>query len=39
VISDWIGKALSLTSPDHVIAAATPALHAQAIAAQVRPRS
>jgi fructose-1,6-bisphosphatase/inositol monophosphatase family enzyme len=33
VISDWTGRALSPTSPGHVIAAATPALNAQAIGA------
>lgn len=32
VISDWSGKPLSLTSPGHVIAAASRALHAEAIA-------
>ena len=38
VISDWTGKDLSLTSPGHVVAAASAALHAQAIDALARSR-
>lgn len=33
VITDWTGKALGLKSDGRVVAAATPALHAEALAA------